>query len=147
MHPTVQQVYDQFGGAAGLGAEIRSESEMEAALRKGLPMSALGAIRQNWNLTIVELAESLAIPKSTLMRLLVNKQKRMAIGQSDRAYRLAAILALAEEAIGDRPKARLWLKQPNQALGSVTPLHALETEIGSRRVEQVLGRIAYGGVS
>jgi putative toxin-antitoxin system antitoxin component (TIGR02293 family) len=128
-------------------ATLRSESEMEAALRKGLPMSALGAIRQNWNLTIVELAESLAIPKSTLMRLLTNKQKRMATGQSDRAYRLAAILALAEEAIGDRRKAQHWLKQPNQALGSVTPLHALETEIGSRRVEQVLGRIAYGGVS
>jgi putative toxin-antitoxin system antitoxin component (TIGR02293 family) len=96
---------------------------------------------------VVELAASLAIPKSTLMRLPTTKQKRMATGQSDRAYRLASILALAEEAIGDRTKAQLWLKQPNQALGSVTPLHALETEIGSRRVEQVLGRIAYGGVS
>jgi putative toxin-antitoxin system antitoxin component (TIGR02293 family) len=147
MQASVQQVYDQLGGESAVGAVIHSESEMEAALRRGLPFSVLGVLRGNWNLTVVELAASLAIPKSTLMRLLTTKQKRMATGQSDRAYRLASILALAEEAIGDRTKAQLWLKQPNQALGSVTPLHALETEIGSRRVEQVLGRIAYGGVS
>lgn len=147
MQASVQQVYEQFGGASGVGTVIHSEIEMEAALRKGLPFSALSALRENWNLTVVELAASLAIPKSTLMRLMVTKHKRMATGQSDRAYRLAAILALAEDSVGDREKAQLWLKQPNQALGSVTPLRALETEIGSRRVEQVLGRIAYGGVS
>jgi uncharacterized protein (DUF2384 family) len=54
---------------------------------------------------------------------------------------------LAEEAIGDREKAQRWLRQTNQVLGNQTPLRALETEIGVRRVEQVLGRIAYGGVS
>ena len=147
MPASVQEIYDQFGGETGVGFPIRSETDMEAALRKGLPFSALGVLRQNWNLTIVDLAASLAIPKSTLTRLMIGKHKRMAAGQSDRAYRLAAILALAEHCIRDRKKAQLWLKQPNQALGSVTPLHALETEIGSRRVEQVLGRIAYGGVS
>ena len=30
---------------------------------------------------------------------------------------------------------------------SIDALRALETEIGARRVEQILGRIAYGGVS
>jgi hypothetical protein len=85
------------------------------------------------------------------MRLLTTKHKRMAAGQSDRTYRLAAILALAEDAIGDRAKAQLWLKQPNQALGSVTPLHALATEIGSRRVAGAganrLWRRQLGGVA
>jgi putative toxin-antitoxin system antitoxin component (TIGR02293 family) len=147
MQANVQQVYAQLGGESGVGAVIRSEAEMEEALRNGFPFSALGALRKNWDLTVVELAASLAIPKSTLMRLMSTKGKRMATGQSDRAYRLAAVLALAEDSIGDREKAQRWLKQPNQALGSVTPLHALETEIGTRRVEQVLGRIAYGGVS
>ncbi len=147
MQTDLDQVYAQLGGEGGVGAAIHSEKEMDDAVREGLPFSALGALRENWNLTFVELASSLAIPKSTLMRLLASKQKRMATGQSDRAYRLASILALAESCIGDRQKAQHWLKQPNQALGSVTPLHALETEIGTRRVEQVLGRIAYGGIS
>ena len=94
----------------------------------------------------MELAGTLAIPKSTLMRML-ERRNRMDPGDSDRVYRLAAILALAEEAIGDREKAQRWLRQTNQVLGNQTPLRAMETEIGVRRVEQVLGRIAYGGVS
>jgi putative toxin-antitoxin system antitoxin component (TIGR02293 family) len=119
---------------------------MEELLRQGLPVSVLGNFRENWGFTIMELAGSLSIPKSTLMRML-ERRNRMALVDSDRVYRLASILTLAEEAIGNREKAQRWLRQPNQVLGNETPLRALETEIGARRVEQVLGRIAYGSVS
>jgi putative toxin-antitoxin system antitoxin component (TIGR02293 family) len=146
MQATVDQVYEQLGGQETIGAKVRSESEMERLLREGLPASVLGNFRANWGFTVMELAGSLAIPRSTLMRML-ERRSRMAPGDSDRVYRLASILALAEIAIGDRKKAQLWLRQANQVLGNQTPLRALETEIGARRVEQILGRIAYGGVS
>jgi putative toxin-antitoxin system antitoxin component (TIGR02293 family) len=146
MQATVDQVYEQLGGQETIGAKVRSESEMERLLREGLPASVLGNFRENWGFTVMELAGSLAIPRSTLMRML-ERRSRMAPGDSDRVYRLASILALAEIAIGDRKKAQLWLRQANQVLGNQTPLRALETEIGARRVEQILGRIAYGGVS
>jgi putative toxin-antitoxin system antitoxin component (TIGR02293 family) len=146
MQATVDQVYEQLGGQAAFGAKVRSESEMDRLLREGLPASVLGNFRENWGFTVMELAGSLAIPRSTLMRML-ERRSRMAPGDSDRVYRLASILALAEIAIGDRKKAQLWLRQANQVLGNQTPLRALETEIGARRVEQILGRIAYGGVS
>jgi putative toxin-antitoxin system antitoxin component (TIGR02293 family) len=146
MLATVDQVFRQLGGQHAVGAQVRSESEMERLLREGLPISVLGNFRENWGFTIMELAGSLAIPKSTLMRMLERRQ-RMASADSDRVYRLASILALAEQAIGDRKKAQRWLRQANQVLGSQTPLRVLETEIGVRRVEQILGRIAYGGVS
>ncbi len=146
MQATVDQVFRQLGGQQAVGAQIRSESEMERLLRDGLPISVLGNFRENWGFTVMELAGSLAIPKSTLMRMLERRQ-RMASADSDRVYRLASVLALAEQAIGDRKKAQRWLRQTNQALGSQTPLHALDTEIGVHRVEQLLGRIAYGGVS
>src|SRR5271156_744491 len=146
MQATVDQVFRQLGGQQAVGAQIRSENEMEQLLREGLPISVLGNFRENWDFTVMELAGSLAIPKSTLMRMLERRQ-RMASADSDRVYRLASILALAEQAIGDRKKAQRWLRQTNQVLGSQTPLRALETEIGVRRVEQILGRIAYGGVS
>jgi putative toxin-antitoxin system antitoxin component (TIGR02293 family) len=146
MQTSVTQVFEQLGGRKSTGAAVRSEGDMEELLRQGLPVSVLGNVRENWGFTIVELASSLSIPKSTLMRML-ERRKRMAHGDSDRVYRLASILALAEEAIGDREKAQRWLRQPSLVLGNQTPLHVLETEIGARRVEQVLGRIAYGGVS
>ncbi len=87
MLASIQQVYDQLGGELGVGAVIHSERDMEAALRNGLPFRALGALRENWNLTVVELAASLAIPKSTLMRLLTTKHKRM--GQANRTVPIA----------------------------------------------------------
>jgi putative toxin-antitoxin system antitoxin component (TIGR02293 family) len=146
MQASVNQVFEQLGGQEAIGAEVRSEGEMELLLREGLPISVLRNFRENWGFTVMELAGSLAIPKSTLMRML-ERRNRMASGDSDRVYRLAAILVLAEQAIGDRQKARHWIRQSNQVLGNQTPLRALETEIGARRVEQILGRIAYGGVS
>jgi putative toxin-antitoxin system antitoxin component (TIGR02293 family) len=146
MHASVVQIFEQLGGRKSTGVEIRAEGEMEELLRQGLPVSVLGNFRENWGFTIMELAGSLSIPKSTLMRML-ERRNRMALADSDRVYRLASILTLAEEAIGNREKAQRWLRQPNQVLGNETPLRALETEIGARRVEQVLGRIAYGSVS
>lgn len=146
MQAPVNRVFEQLGGEKAVGAGVRSESEMEQLLREGLPVAVLGNFRENWGFTVMELAGSLSIPKSTLMRML-ERRKRMAHADSDRVYRLASILALAEEAIGDRKKAQQWLRQTNQALGNQTPLRTLETEIGARRVEQILGRIAYGGVS
>jgi putative toxin-antitoxin system antitoxin component (TIGR02293 family) len=146
MHASVIQIFEQLGGRKSTGVEIRAEGDMEELLRKGLPVSVLGSFRENWGFTIMELAGSLSIPKSTLMRML-ERRNRMALVDSDRVYRLASILTLAEEAIGNREKAQRWLRQPNQVLGNETPLRALETEIGARRVEQVLGRIAYGSLS
>jgi putative toxin-antitoxin system antitoxin component (TIGR02293 family) len=146
MQASVNQVLEQLGGKEAVGAKVRSESEMEQLLREGLPVSVLSSFRDRWSLSVMELSCTLAIPKSTLMRML-ERRTRMGQGDSDRVYRLAAILALAEEAIGDRKKAQLWLRRTNEVLGNQTPLRALETEIGVRRVEQILGRIAYGGVS
>jgi uncharacterized protein (DUF2384 family) len=40
-----------------------------------------------------------------------------------------------------------WLKHPNRVLGGISPVSALDTEPGARQVENVLGRIAYGGIS
>jgi len=39
------------------------------------------------------------------------------------------------------------MKRPNVVLGGIPPLSLLDTELGARQVENVLGRIAYGGVS
>jgi putative toxin-antitoxin system antitoxin component (TIGR02293 family) len=46
--------------------------------------------------------------------------------------------------LGTKEKAAAWLHRSNRALGHVVPLDLVDTEIGARRVEQVLGRIEYG---
>jgi putative toxin-antitoxin system antitoxin component (TIGR02293 family) len=138
MQASVIQVFEQLGGRKSTGMEVHSEGDMEELLRQGLPVSVLGNVRENWGFTVMELADSLSIPKSTRMRML-ERRNRMAQGESDRVYRLVSILTLAEKAISDREKAQRWLRQPNQVLGNQTSFRALETEIGARRVEQVPG--------
>jgi putative toxin-antitoxin system antitoxin component (TIGR02293 family) len=67
--------------------------------------------------------------------------------ESDRIYRLARIVALARQNLGSGDLALRWLKRPNRALGGSAPVAAIDTEVGARQVENVLGRIAYGGIS
>jgi putative toxin-antitoxin system antitoxin component (TIGR02293 family) len=72
---------------------------------------------------------------------------RLARFESDRLYRLARILALAQQSLGNSELAMRWLKRSNRALGGSAPITALDTEHGARQVENVLGRIAFGGIS
>jgi putative toxin-antitoxin system antitoxin component (TIGR02293 family) len=74
-------------------------------------------------------------------------QGRLARHESDRIYRLARTVALAKHYIGDKDSAARWLRRPNRALGGSAPLDLMDTELGARAVENVLGRIAYGGIS
>lgn len=68
-------------------------------------------------------------------------------GQEGFQPRLARVLMLADEYLGDRSKSIHWMKTPNAVFGGAAPLALLDTEIGAHRVEEVLGRIAYGGIS
>jgi putative toxin-antitoxin system antitoxin component (TIGR02293 family) len=77
----------------------------------------------------------------------VVKLKSGAMYEPDPIDRFARILSLAKDLIGDDVAARHWLKQPNPNLDGESPIAAMDTEIGARRVEEALGRIAYGGIS
>jgi uncharacterized protein (DUF2384 family) len=46
--------------------------------------------------------------------------------------------------LGSIDKARIWLKTSNRALGCEMPLDLLDTDIGTREVEEVLLRLNYG---
>jgi putative toxin-antitoxin system antitoxin component (TIGR02293 family) len=96
-------------------------------------------------LTLKELAESLDLSPRSLQRR--RRSGRLARFESDRLYRLARIVALAHESLGSQELAARWLRRSNRALGGIAPIAAVDTELGARQVENVLGRIAFGGVS
>jgi putative toxin-antitoxin system antitoxin component (TIGR02293 family) len=96
-------------------------------------------------LTLEEVASSLDLSVRNLR--LLRLEGRLAKYESDRLYRMARIVALAEHFIGSHKNVIDWLKRPNLVLGSIPPLRLLDTELGVLQVENVLGRIGYGGVS
>ena len=145
MPTTAQDIAAQLGGETALGRNFRSDRDLDAAIRQGFPQKVVAEIMDSAGLTLKELAASLDLSARSLQRR--RREGRLAKYESDRIYRLARITALAKRYIGDDERARRWLKRPNRALAGRAPLDLINTEPGARAVENVLGRIAYGGLS
>jgi putative toxin-antitoxin system antitoxin component (TIGR02293 family) len=140
----IHAVVEELGGEPVLGRSLRTETDLQAAIREGFPQTVVGEVMHSGDLTLKELAASLDLSPRSLQRR--RREGRLARYESDRVYRLARIIALAKHYLGGETAPR-WLKRPNRALGGRTPLELIDTEPGARAVENVLGRIAYGGVS
>jgi putative toxin-antitoxin system antitoxin component (TIGR02293 family) len=54
------------------------------------------------------------------------------------------VLAAAEYVWDDRDRAREWMSTPHRELGGKTPLETARTELGARRVEDVLNKLFFG---
>jgi putative toxin-antitoxin system antitoxin component (TIGR02293 family) len=138
-------VVGELGGESGIGRVVRSSEDMSAAIREGFHHGAVEGLLESSGLTLQEIATTLDLSVRSLQRR--KNQGRLARYESDRLYRLARLMTLADYFLGDHQVALEWLKRPNHALGGVAPLAIVDTELGAREVENVLGRIGYGGVS
>jgi putative toxin-antitoxin system antitoxin component (TIGR02293 family) len=138
-------VVRELGGRQALGRVLATDHDLREAIREGFPTAVVQELMRASGLGLNELAESLDLSARSLQRR--RRTGHLARFESDRLYRLARIVALANESLGSRERALRWLKRSNRALGGVAPIAAVDTEIGARQVENVLGRIAYGGVS
>jgi len=138
-------IVGELGGEATVGRPVRTGEDLNAAIREGFLHSVVDALVESSGLTLQEVASSLDLSPRSLQRR--KHQGRLARYESDRLYRLARLLALADYFIGGREKAIEWMKRPNLVLGGVSPIKLLDTELGARQVENTLGRIGYGGVS
>ena len=145
MASELRAVVDELGGEAVLGRRLDRDIDLQAAIREGFPQKVIEELMEAADLSIKELAACLDLSLRSLQRR--RREGRLARYESDRIYRLARIVALAKASLGGRDAATRWLKRPNRALGGNTPLAGIDTELGARAVENVLGRIAFGGVS
>ena len=132
-----------LGGRKVLGKDVKKPDDLTELVRKGLPATSVKALADRLEVGSTVLSQKLGIPQRTLTRRL-SQRSRLTAAESDRTVRLARVYASAVEMIGDEGKAVEWLQTPNRALGGERPLDQLDTDVGSREVEDLLGRIAYG---
>jgi len=132
-----------LGGRKVLGRAIRKPEDLAHLVRKGLPVSSVTALAAKLHLGNAALSRKLRIPQRTLTRRR-SAASLLTPAESDRTARVARVYASAVEMIGDEEKAVGWLNAPNRALGGEKPLDQLDTDMGARSVEEILGRIAYG---
>lgn len=139
---TTDLVIETLGGARVLRTRPPTVAALRKSVRAGLPYASLDAVAKRLGLGRGEMVRVLGMPARTLARR--KAARRLRPEESDRLYRLSRVAALAEEVLGTTDKARRWLHAPNRALGHETPLDLLDTDLGTRQVEDVLLRIAHG---
>jgi putative toxin-antitoxin system antitoxin component (TIGR02293 family) len=141
-----EYVVDVLGGAKVFrGRELPSASQMRDRIKAGLPFSSLESVRERLGLSVPEAANVLQMPARTLARR--RQSRKLAADESDRLYRLARIAAHAVAVFGSEDKASAWLRRPNRALNGELPIQVLDTDVGARQVEDILGRLEHGAVS
>lgn len=138
-----ETIADALGGRKVLGKAVKNPDDLATIVRKGLPARSITALGEKLHLGNNVLSRKLGIPQRTLTRRL-SEASPLTPAESDRTVRMARVYANAVEMIGDREKAIVWLNTPNRALGGKRPLDELDTDLGTRMVEDILGRIAYG---
>lgn len=136
-----EKIADVMGGAAILGRRISSIGDLESTVSDGLPKRALRLAAQRVSTSAGDLRRVMfrIVPEATLKR-----RTRLSAAESERTERLARVIAAAEYAWDAREDAREWLTKPHPELGARTPLESAMTELGARRVEDLLDRLFYG---
>lgn len=142
MTTATDTLLDLWGGSRILGCKIDNELDLIPLLREGLPYTTLEHLMAQLGLSREDVQNVLLLPSRTMTRR--KQQRRLSGGESDRLYRLSRIMAHAVDVFDDRGKASAWMRRGNRALNGETPLSLLNTDIGARQVDNVLGRIEHG---
>jgi len=127
----------------GLKRVPRSDLELIDVTLKGFPGSALVALAASLDVPMATVIAQLDIPARTAARRLKPKAT-LTMAESERALRLARILARATEVFEDRAAARQWLGATSIPLGGRRPFDLLATDVGTEMVLTELGKIDHG---
>ena len=110
----LRAVIRELGGERALGRPLATDGDLREAIREGFPHAVLEELLHASGLTLNELADALDLSSRSLQR---RRRGRLARFESDRLYRLARLLALARESVGDAGRATRWFKRTQSRLG------------------------------
>ena len=135
----------KLGGRKVLHRDVRTELELAAMVREGLPSASLDLVLEevsSW--AGAALVYDIVGRRRTLERKTGGKDALLKPSESDRLARLVRLIVRTEEVFGDPAKAHRWLLVGNRALGDQVPFQLLDSDAGALAVERILGRIEHG---
>lgn len=132
---------------AVLLAELKAQrhSPIEA-IRRGFPAGMLKDASTCFNVPASRIRAILHLPETTA-HMLVKRGSSLDATASERLWRLADLLLMADDVFSNPESAKTWLRTPNRTFNNRAPMDYLDTEPGAAAVRQVLGAIASGGAA
>ncbi|NHZ90999.1 DUF2384 domain-containing protein [Massilia sp. CCM 8733] len=113
------------------------------AIRRGFPSTLLKDTALYFEVPIGHIRSLAGLNESTA-HALTRRGANMDPASSERIWRLAHVVAMAQDVFEDDEAAKTWLRSINRAFGDVAPMDYLDTEPGAMAVRQVLNAIATG---
>lgn len=143
-----QLVIELLGGERVLRTKVERELDFDEEIKRGFRLQVFVKFKANTKLPNSVLSRVLGVSARTIDRLAVLKgAQRIKPAVSDRLYRTAKVVAVAEEVLEDRGQALEWLSSKQAGLGDRVPFDLIETEAGTTEVEEELQRIEHGFVA
>jgi putative toxin-antitoxin system antitoxin component (TIGR02293 family) len=131
-----------LGGEPILKRRVRSLGDLHTAVAAGLPKATLG---HTVRYLIADRGEARRVMERIVAPATYKRRKTLLMpDESERVERLARVIATAEQVWDSREDARAFLTAPHRQLQGQRPVDAARTELGARRVEELLGQIAHG---
>jgi putative toxin-antitoxin system antitoxin component (TIGR02293 family) len=142
MYPLeISKVMAALGGAGAVGGAPVTLAELAAAVARGLPGAVVPRLAANAAPDEPDARRRVAALVTSAASL--KRRARLSPAASERAERLARIVALAVQALGDADEAKAWLNAPHPLLGSARPIDVSATDLGARQVERILHNIEH----
>jgi putative toxin-antitoxin system antitoxin component (TIGR02293 family) len=140
-YPDVLKVSDALGGPKILREKVHTVADLARAVGKGLPFAALKYVVRHFPERQKSRVEQIVVPRSTLQRREVEGRLRPA--ESERLERIARLATLAEQVWESPDEAQRFLTSPHPLLDNQAPLDLAATDLGTRRVEDLLWKLEH----
>lgn len=133
---------ERIASVMSLDTAPHSFAELDELVSHGLPKDALRSSVERFFSSAEDRKKLIyrIIPEATYKRRKVNLNP----DESEKTERLARIFATAQYVWDSEDDARVFMNTPHPMLKGSTPLDVSMTELGARRVEELLWKLFYG---
>ena len=141
MHAAVVEP-SKIAQVLGLRRKVTSVEQLEQQVEAGLPKASLAIVVRHVYGTSPDAAALMqrVIPSATFHR----RGEELKPQEGERVERLARVIATAEHVWDSVDDARAFLSTEHARLGGKRPIEVALTELGARRVENLLWSLFHG---
>jgi putative toxin-antitoxin system antitoxin component (TIGR02293 family) len=142
---SVQLATELLGGRRVLHRHVATEEDAHELVLHGIPAEAMARLFAGVvSLSSAVLLATIGVSQRSFARRKAAPKARLPVGESERLWRFAEVLAHATHVFGSQAEAERWLDRPAIGVDHRKPIDLLRTHPGTHLVTEYLTRIEHG---